>query len=198
MSTYYNFYIGYTEKDNKIIHPYGPFNSFNELYPILTKSRSFISDIYHEFIHSDIDELDDTLKEKFTYKSTLNNKIENTLYYLDINDLPDSDFMKDGYFPIDDIIAYFEEKESEYDEFYYSDRISTESYSIQLETAIKSDNKEEIERLKKYTYFRYLDRNSIEFDSFLIKKSFDEYEIKYLLEKHGKEVDKILILLSID
>jgi len=198
MSTSYSFYIGYTEEGSKVIHPYGPFNNFNKLYPIFTKSRSFISDIYTEFSKTDIDELDDKLKEEFTYHSDLTDKIENNLYYLDIDNLPSSDFMKDGYFPVEDIASYFEERESEYDEFYYSDKISSESYSIQLEVAVKSDNKETIERLKGYTYFRYPDFNCIEYDSFLIKKSFSEWDIKYELEnKNGLKIDKILILMDI-
>ena len=49
MSWHYCYYIGLENKQTKIIEPFGIYDSFNKLIPIIDHSRSFATDIKDYF-----------------------------------------------------------------------------------------------------------------------------------------------------
>lgn len=199
MSTYYSFYLGYTTKDGKL-HAYGPFDKFNNIRPMLEKSRSFISDLYQDFIKVPIDKMDDYLYQHFTYKNPYKeNERCAYLYYLPADELPGTDYIKRGYFTAEDITDYLTTGEP-----YFSDYYNETEYSLKLSTAVKNDDKEEIDRLKKYTYFSYPEYECKEYESYVMHQfmsyngPFDRYHMESTLKENGEELDKVIILLTIN
>lgn len=199
MSTYYSFYIGYRTKEKKF-HAFGPYDKFNNLHPALCLSRSFVSDLYEDFYRIDIKDMDDFLKGKFVYK-VYQEELVSYLYYLPVDKLPDTDYMKRGYYPVDEIVEYLED--SDHWDYYFSERYTETEYSIKLSTAIKNNDTEELERLKKFNYFSYPDYNCKEYDSSILHKfinyngPFDSYCIEHALKENNEELDDIVILLEI-
>ena len=49
MSYYYDYYIGYKDKETKKIYPLGPFDCFKHFHPILSRSSFFASDLHDDF-----------------------------------------------------------------------------------------------------------------------------------------------------
>lgn len=200
MSTYYSFYIGYKTKDGKY-HAYGPFDKDHKLRPVLEKSRSFISNLYEDFIKITIDEMDDFLKEQFSYMGgflSSQDILHSSLYYLPTSDLPGTDFIKRGYFTTEDITDYLTSREP-----YFSKYYSETEYSILLSTAFKNGDTAVMDELKNFSYFCYPDYNCKEYESFLLHQflsfqgPFDEYHIKNSVKESGEELDSIVILLDI-
>ena len=200
MSTYYSFYIGYRTKDKKF-HAFGPFDKDNKLRPILVKSRSFISDLYQEFYPVRIEDMDEFVEIMFTHSSIYGNTdgLVTDLKWLPVSDLPGTDFMKTGYFLTEEIMDYILTKEPCFSEHY-----EMIEYSILLEAAVKNNNTEEIERLKKYSFFSYPDYDSAEFESYILNHAisfqgpFSEYIIKESVKKSNQELSDIVILLDIN
>ena len=64
-------------------------------------------------------------------------------------------------------------------------------------------DKEEIERLKKYTYFTYPDYDSKEYESYIMNLylsytgPFSSYHIETALKEAGEELDEVIILMEI-
>lgn len=203
MSTYYDFYLGYKAKGDDKLHAFGPYDKFGNLTSFLCKSRSFISDIHEEFRKCSIEQLDDELKDKFTYTYSdpgKNEKVYCNLYYLDYDELPSNcDYMKSGFYPVDEVTEYIQDKESL--DFYYTEYYSPTEYGMKLATAVNSNDEEQIKWLKSFVFFTYPDYNSIEYDTYYIKKfiwnCMDDYYIENRLKDHGQELDKIVILLRI-
>ena len=197
MSTYYSFYIGYKTKDGKY-HAYGPFDKFIKLCPVLTKSRSFISNLHHEFAKIEVDEMDYYLESQFT-DSVDNKEKYSILYYLTFDKLPDGDYLKRGYYDINEVTECLK-----YDEFDFSDYYTIEEYAARLSQAISSNNSEEVERLKKYVYFSYPDTHCEEYDSAIIRHAvsytglFTEYDIEENVKSNGEDFDSIVVLMSVE
>ena len=64
MSWYVYYYIGYKTKEGKI-YPFFPFDSFGNLKPVITRSRSFASDLWREFDRITLDETTEEIKRYF-------------------------------------------------------------------------------------------------------------------------------------
>lgn len=200
MSTYYSFYIGYKTKDSKY-HAYGPFDKDHKLRPVLEKSRSFISNIYEDFIKLPIEEMDEFLKKHFTYNGrslSSEERIESSLYYLPVSKLPGTNFVKRGYYTTEDIVDYLANGEPYFSEYYEENE-----YAIRLSVAFKNGDTEELDRLKKFSYFCYPDYESKEYESFVFhhflsfQGPFDDYHIKESIKTGGEELEDIIILMNI-
>ncbi len=200
MSTYYSFYIGYKTKDGKF-HAYGPFDKEQQLRPCLEKSRSFISNLYEDFIKLSINEMDDFLKEHFTYKggfSSSDETLHSDLYYLPVSELPETNFIKRGYYTTEDIVDYLANGEPYFGEYY-----SENEYAIRISAAFKNGDTEELDRLKKFSYFSYPDYESKEYESFILhhfmsfQGPFDDYHIKESIKAGGEELENIVILMDV-
>ena len=174
MSTYYNYYLGY-EKDNKI-YPLGPFDYKRKLLPVLSRSRSFASDLHEYFREISengklalSDEFKTALYSEWNNGSDNSCQYFNNVYYLPIDEMPVEDAIVDGYFLIKDVKAYLEDN-SEWDIFY--DRMTPLEYAERLRNELKSDYEcpavETDEKIcsnhntcKDYMYFRYKKKEGI-------------------------------------
>lgn len=200
MSTYYNFYIGYKVKEDDKFHLYGPYDKFRNIQPCFTKSRSWISDLYHEFSKMNIDDMDDEIKEKFTYPNTYKEgEICADFHYLKICDLPSTNYIKHGYVRMDEAIEYLEDGDP-----YFSTLYSPDEYSVMLATAIRKNNTSEIDELKDMVFLSYATTNSQEYESFLIQiytswsGPFNDYEIENNLKENGLTLEDIYVFMEIN
>jgi hypothetical protein len=167
MSTYYSYYIGYQTADVKL-HAYGPYDCKGNLCPILEKSRSFISDLPDDFWNASIEMLDEELTKKFVYKG-YNDRLETSLRFLPINELPTTDFIKKGYFLKDEVIEHIAHPD---EEFYPTESYSVEEYAAKAASIISNFNginKDEVEDLQRFYFYCYPDYNSCEFESFILR-----------------------------
>ena len=103
MSYYYSYYLGYM-KDNKV-YPYGPFNCEGKIKPVVENSRSFASDLHENFWAVRDEQISDELRSLFEYEDWKGDK-HTEVKYLPLDYLPDGDYIKRGYFLIDDVQAW--------------------------------------------------------------------------------------------
>ena len=196
MSWYYNYTIGYI-KDNKI-YPFGPYNANGKLKDVFSRSRSFASDLYEDFYKISEEQISDELRKEFEYEDW-NEEKKVDVWYLPMSEMPDGDYVKTGYFLIDDIISYLKSKDTE-DIFY--EHMSSEEYAIRSTQEAKYgkpasqydcegsliDN----HSCADYAWFAYPDYISKEYESFLIR------EVAELLAEYNElpEGAKIVILMT--
>lgn len=202
MSLYYSFYVGYTLRgEDSIFHLYGPYDRYHRLLPILVKDRVSTGDLHEAFHKLTFDQVDEELKERFSYKISNHADPVIDLFYLDSSELSkmSDNFIKDGYFSIQDIETYLQDTT---EGFYFRDRLSCVGYSKLLSNAVRNNNQSEIERLQNFEYFCYPDYLSKEFAVFILKEAlkttFDEYYMfKYVQEYEHRIIDKVVILMSV-
>ena len=109
MSYYYNYTIGY-KRDGKL-YPLGPYDKFGNLLDVVSRSRSFASDLHRQFCKVQDDAVSDELRAAFEHEDYNGNK------YIDVrwsplSALPSGDYIKRGYFLIDDVQMYEREHDS--------------------------------------------------------------------------------------
>lgn len=200
MSTYYLYYLGYQDKDG-MIYPLGPFDNKGKLHPVSDRSRSFASDLYEYFNCVKEEDKSEELIKALHSSVTLEeykewNDFEKEVRYLPISELGSSDFIKKGYFLIEDIKLY-KETESLEDLFY--ERMSSEEYAAKLVNEMtfgppkpKLDcegNEIETYSCRDYSYFAYADEFSKEYDAYLLKTTAEMYSFyNYEFGDNGKIV----------
>lgn len=195
MSYYYNYYIGY-KLDNKI-YPLGPYDSFGKLNSVLSKSRSFASDLYEDFSLVKEEEISDELRKEFEYEDWDGRK-RIRIKYLPLSELPNSDFIKTGYFLIKDIEQYEKNEKHFFDEDIFYKKLTPTMYSILLQKELlfgKNEPKKDIEgeeyteyNASDYMYYAYPDYNSKEFEVTSI------YEVATMLDNNLPKDAKIVVL----
>lgn len=196
MSYYYNYYIGY-KKDNKI-YPLGPYDCNGNLKPVISKSSSYASDLHKYFHDIEEQEASNPLKFEFEFTGCNNEKILNVQYLLE-NELPSKDFIKKGYFLIDDIkyLSHFTDYIYDFEGFY--NMITPEVYAAKLQHEItfgKNLPKKDIEdyeysepNASDYMYYAYPDFNSKEYESYMLSESiemlrnYSDNDIQYVILK---------------
>lgn len=135
MSYYYNYYIGY-KKNNKF-YPLGPYTDKGKIQPVISKSRSFASNLYQDFYKIKEENVSEPLIKEFGYKS-FEGKTALDVKYLKVKDLPQDSFVKKGYFLIKDVKEYEEHPDCWFDGFY--DYLSPTIYSTMLTTELLKSN----------------------------------------------------------
>ena len=141
MSYYYTYYIGYLD-DEKKIHPLGPYDNTGKLHRIISRSRSFASDLHEDFIHISKDMVSDDFMDEFSYSDYDENgnevkKIDLNYYkYLPINELGSGDYIKTGYYLIEDANRYRKEGYDFFGGMFY-DHIVPEVYLAMVENELK-------------------------------------------------------------
>lgn len=171
MSYYYYYYIGY-QKDGKI-YPWGPYTADGKLKPVLSKSRSFASDLYKFFYSFDKSAASDELKKEFACCFEPDNKYF-SLHYLPVNQLPTGSAIRRGYFLIEDVEAYEEmlasgEIDYLFDGFY--DKMSPVTFAARIVNDVmggyKKDPEDEEGRrpASDYMYYAYVDYKSVEYEA---------------------------------
>lgn len=174
MSTYYTYYIGYKVKDK--IFPLGPYNSFGKLKPVLSRSGSFASDIYESFYGVDEKSISDELRAAFEYKDYKGNSAMPRLHYLDIDELPNGDYVKTGYFLKEDVAQY--EKDHDLFNVFY-DKLSPTVYAAMVQDELMfgaPKEKKDCEgtpytphAASDYMYYAYEDYQSEEYEAHVIR-----------------------------
>lgn len=175
MSYYYNYYIGYI-KDGKI-YPWGPYNARGKLEPMISRSRSFASDLHREFYAVSDKEVSEELRKEFEYEDW--NKTKRVeVKYLSEKDLPTGSYIRKGYFLIKDVQAYENDEDGNFEGFY--DVISPEVYAAKLQHEMmfgKNQPKKDAEgyeytepNASDYMYYAYPDYETKEYESFSLRQ----------------------------
>lgn len=173
MSYYYNYYAGY-EHDNKI-YPLGPYNASGRIKPIISKSRSFASELHQSFRPIREEEITDELRKDFECEDWDGKRCV-PVKVLPVRDLPKTDFVKTGYFLIKDVEAYEKDEDGDFEGFW--DRLSPQVYAAKLEKELKfGQNKPQKDECgneytehnaSEYMFYAYPDYDCEEYESFMI------------------------------
>ena len=183
MSYYYNFYCGY-EKDGKIF-PLGPYDCEGKLHDIIYYSHSYsmICDLHKLFNNVTESQISDELRKEFEYTDYNGEKVCK-VKYLYLSEMPSTNFIKSGYYLIDDVKAA--EEDEEYPLWNLMPRFSPLIYSAKLLNEIKfgpSECKtdEDGEEYKEpdasdMMFYAFPDYNCNEYFSFVINLYFDSLD----------------------
>lgn len=174
MSYYYQYYIGYEE--NGKLYPYGPFDCQGKIKPVVCKSRSFASNLYTNFWVVKEEQITDELRNFFEYEDwNGNKKVE--MKYLPLGEMPNGDYIKKGYFLIDDVQAWEQGGDDEL--FYhmitpliYAEKLKKEVAFGKNQPQKDEDGIECIEpNASDYMYYAVPQYESEEYESWLIKEA---------------------------
>ena len=123
MSWYYDYYICMQDKDTKKIDVFAPFDSLGKLHSVFNRSRSFASDLYESF-HPVNDLLtEDAIRKLWRSCSDPESEIteedlgwiKNYTSYLPYSELPNGDYLKKGYFLLEDILHHVDAWQREHE-----------------------------------------------------------------------------------
>ena len=176
MSYYYQYYIGYEDVLTGIIYPYGPYTSEGKLKSVVEKSRSFASDLYNDFVSIPSGCVSAELRKEFEYEDWQGNK-QFDVKYLKLEDLPDEDYIKKGYFLINDVQAW--EQGGDDSLFYsvitpliYAEKLKKEMTFGKNQPKKDEDGEEYTEpNASDYMYYAACDCTSKEYEAFLIREA---------------------------
>lgn len=190
MSWYYSYYAVYKNiKENKFYF-LGPYNHKGEVKDILTRSRSFASDLHEYFEKPHITKelcSDKMLKDLQTMWGKTDEEMDKLedwewryISYCSLDELPkDTNYIKEGYFLNEDIAEY--EKERDYESMRYP--LSASEYSRMMQNELKFGKPGEKindwgekyipHSCEDYSFYRYPDYGSIEYEISLIKQIID-------------------------
>lgn len=188
MSWYVDYYIGYRTKEGKI-YPLGHFDCFGNLHAVLTKSRSFSSELWKRFDRITLEETTDEIKKHFPKGDIYNwgEKSEEELppwcFWMYLKDLPKGSYFKKGYFLQDDIAEY-EREDGYFDGFYHM--LTPAEYARKMEAELKfgvpKPKKDmegyeiEVHSCGEYSFYVYPDYESEEYEASEIRGAADVYE----------------------
>lgn len=191
MSWYTIFYLGIQDNDGKIT-PLGPFDYKLDFKHVLCTSRSFTTDLKDSFYPITKEMLTDKLRREFPNEVEDEENIYQYFEYLPLKELPQGDWIKSGYYLLEDIRAYQEYKIGKIDHFegFYNE-LSPIEYAMKLENEIKfgkPDPKYDIEgeELPNYTcadyaFYTYPDYMCKEYEVYLLRTVanilMEDYEI---------------------
>lgn len=119
MSYYYTYYLGYQNHEDRKIYPLGPYNYNHELCPVFCISASFASDLYRDFSYLKTENASEKLKTEFSFENWDSQK--SSMKMLEADKLPVADFIKKGYFLIEDVQKYEKDPDilNDEDEMYF-------------------------------------------------------------------------------
>lgn len=174
MSYYYNYFAGY-KLDGKV-YPWGPYNARGELFPIVSRSASFASDLHDSFSPIKEEEISDELRKRFECEDWHGNKSVQ-VKVLPAKELPSGTFIKSGYFLISDVEAYEKDEDGYFDGFY--DMLSPQIYAAKMQKELqfgKNQPKKDIEgneytepNASDYMFYAFPNYDSREYEAFLIR-----------------------------
>lgn len=192
MSYYYNYYIGYKFDDK--IYPFGNYNSKGHIVDVLSRSKSFASDLHNRFYCVKKEMYSEELIKDFQYYYEDDSELNLGLKYLPINELPTGSYIKKGYFLLEDIERYEKENDA-WDIFYdYLDPITYNRYldnefrfgkPVELEDA---DGEKYTRSMANYAFYAYPDYSSEEYESWFLREVASNYEYDRDLPKGAELV----------
>lgn len=197
MSCYYTYYIGYMHEEK--IYPLGPYNSFGNLMNVLSRSRSYASDMGNHFWEMSNEYVSEELRKEFESENWKGEKVVN-LYWEYLDNLPNGDFVKNGYFLIKDVEAY--EKEHDALDLFY-ERLSPQVFAAKMLNEAKfgktdtqydeEGNPFENHSVSEYMFYAYPDYYCEEYEAYLIRR-FAESLVGYHQLPEGS---RVVVLCSI-
>lgn len=174
MSYYYNYYVGYRHEGK--IYPFGPYNSFGKLKEVISKTRSFASDLHDDFCPIKEAEVSDELREEFEYEDWNGNKVM-YVKVLPIDELPAGSYIRKGYFLIEDVQRYEDNESYDFDGFY--DHVSPAVYASMVQNEAQFGKPERRKNdydewyypktASDYMYYAYSDYESREYEAEMIR-----------------------------
>ena len=183
MSYYYNYFLGYQRNDNGLFYPLGPYDMNGTMHNVLSRSRSFASDLHERFYLIPKEKYSVALEEEFRYEDYSGKAYIGDVRFAYLGSLPSGSYIRKGYFLIDDIIAY--ERGGDIFELFY-DYIPLEVYAQRMQNELtfgppkpKTDEfgeEYEVHSCKDYAYYAYPDYTSEEYETWLIRNAIDMYE----------------------
>ena len=154
-----------------------PYNADGKLKPMVSRSRSFASDLHEEFYSVSDEEISEELRKEFEYESWDGSKVID-VKYLPEKDLPTGSYIKKGYFLIKDVQAYENDECGNFEGFY--DVISPEIYAVKVQHEMmfgKNQPKKDAEgyeytepNASDYMYYAYPDGDTKEYESFILRQ----------------------------
>ena len=186
MSYYYNYYLGYRDKNTGLFYHLGPYDCDGKLNCVFYRSRSFASDIHELFYSIPDKKYSQKLKDEFSFED-YNDEIQfDDVSYLPVNELPDSDFIKRGYYLVDDVETYLDNGKELFDLGIFYEHLEPEVFAAKQSNELlmgmpptKYDfDGEAFEQhaCSEYMYFAYPDYESQAYESFLLKTACKMYE----------------------
>lgn len=152
----YTYYICTRNEDSGQLYPLGPYDSKGTFHSAYQRAKEFSSPIKHLFIHCASDDISPRLQSALEIE---NEDMDKLLFAtLDANDLPTGPICKEGYFLMDDIMHY---KRYGYSEEIFNDYLTCDQYAMY---AANGDS-----RCKLYSYFRYIDTMSADYEGECIR-----------------------------
>ena len=206
MSWYVDYYVGYKTKEGKI-YPLGHFDCFGNLRPVLTKSRSFASNLWERFQRVTLAETTEELKKHFpdgdlfSWGDSSEEKEEQApwCFWLDVDDLPTGSYLKKGYFLQEDIAQYersLTDEDVYFGEFY--EMLTPAEYVRKMESELKfgipkpkkdcEGNEFEVYSCGEYSYYVYPDYSCQEYEASVIRDAVNVYEYMSDLPEGSKLV----------
>lgn len=197
MSWYFSAYLGYQDKEGKI-WLLGPYDSNGKLHPVIETSRSFTTDLKDYFYDIPDEAWTPELEDQFSYTDYEGKKVRSEYVgYLPISQLPKGDFIKTGYFLIDEIDRYQKSKTDDWDFDGFYDVLSPEAYIGMVQNEMKfgrpqtkiDEFGEEVtpHSASEYAYFAYPNYNCKEYEAFVLRQMANVLE-GYYDEEHSDVV----------
>lgn len=180
MGYYYSYRLGYLDEDNKA-HPLAPFTADHCWMDIISRTRSYASDLHEIFSPISKDMLSDDMKTYIfsNYDERDESEQREALQYIKwcyLRDLPSSNYIKTGYFLIGDVKRHMDNPDDSYMDYLY-DRLSPVEYAARLENYMKFGDDEKRDEdgdiiqhsVKDYMYYAYPDYSSAEYEASRIR-----------------------------
>lgn len=171
MSYYYYYYIGYIDKKDNKIYPYGPYTRKDKenIACVLDYSQSFDEEFSDHFITIPSEMYSDELRNTNHFAECLKENYCPEPKYCKVSELPTGGFVKTGYFLIRDVVEYMKDKDS--DVFYdrldpvtYNGMVASELQFGKPEKAIDDFGEEYVPNSAgDYMYFAYPDYSCAEY-----------------------------------
>lgn len=191
MSYYYNYFLGYKNKDDGLYYPLGPYDMNGNLHDVITESRSFDCGLHERFYIVPIDKYSEALKKEYSYIDYDGDTKYATIRYLPVSELPTGSYLKKGYFLFNDIKLYEEYRNvMDLDVFYdwmpeslYVEKMKNEIIFGKPETQFDCEGNElPNHSCSEYAYYMYPDYSSEEYNAQLLRNvlSIYDYGVKEL------------------
>lgn len=199
MSWYYSYSIGVLSSNDGKIHQLGPYDNDGKLLDVACNSKSFEPEELHDgFIKVDKTIIDDDLFEKYGDCLDL-------ISYCPLSDLPRGDYLKSGYYLIEDVKLFTDKKAGCWDDI-FCDHLNCEDYLNKMENELKfgipkprydcEGNEIEYHPCSDYMKFAYIDYSCAEYfaDQLRLAASwFSDYRVE---KKYGKDSKFVVILVQ--
>lgn len=179
MSWYTSITLGYVSKTDGKIYPFGPFDKDGNLKNIIETSRSFTTDLKDFFEVPNAEVVSQKLVDALDIKVEDGENLSQALreYYVGVcplDKLPSGDYMRRGYFLIEDVHAY-ESGEMDAEDLFY-DCMGAEEYAARAHNELVFGFRKEKDEfgnvvnhsMADYMYYSYPDYQSKEYEASLL------------------------------